>query len=103
MAGFLTPLHVLLLLAVIAAFFVLGRLTRDDVEEAGAERGRRLRQLLRRPRLRKPTRREVHVGWLVFSLLVAFLCTRAVAVPLFLLVFFAVWIGGYGVLSRLYR
>lgn len=103
MAGFVTPTHVLLLLAVFAAFFVLSRLTSDDVEQAGAARGRRLRRLFRRPRLRRPTRREAHVGWLVVSILVAFACTRAVAMPLFLFVFFVVWIGGYGVLSRLYR
>ena len=35
--------------------------------------------------------------------LVAFAFTRAVALPLFLIVFFALWLCGYGVLARLYR
>ena len=43
------------------------------------------------------------VGWLLVSATVAFVFTRAVALPLFLIVFFAVWLGGYGVLARLYR
>ena len=40
---------------------------------------------------------------LLVSALVSFAVTRAVALPLFLLVFFALWLGGYGLLARLYR
>ena len=106
MAGFLTPTHVLLLLAAVAAFVVLGRLTRADADERAAAQGRRVRRGLRGLgglRLRWPTRREAHVLWLVASLFVALLLTRAVALPLFFLVFFALWAAGYGVLARLYR
>lgn len=106
MAGFLTPTHVLLLLAALVAFVVLGRMTRGGAEQAAAAQGRRVRRGLsglRGWRFRWPTRAEAHVGWLVASLLVAFLLTRAVALPLFLLVFLVLWIAGFGVLVRLYR
>jgi hypothetical protein len=103
MAGFVTPTHALLLLAAIAAFFVLGRLTRGDAQETAAAHGRRARRGLRGFRLRKPTRREVHVGWLIASALVAFAFTRGIALPVFLLVFLALWLSGFGVLARFYR
>lgn len=106
MAGFVTPTYALLLLAALAAFVVLGRLTRGENEEAAAAQGRRLRRGLsglRGWRLRWPTRKEAHVGWLVASALVAFALTRAVALPLFVLVFLVLWIAGFGVLARLYR
>ena len=106
MAGLVTPTHALLLLAALAAFFVLGRLTRGDAQEAAAARGRRVRRGLRgrRPfRLRWPTRREANVGWLVASALVAFAVTRGIAIPLFLLLFLVLWLAGFGVLARLYR
>jgi hypothetical protein len=102
-AGFLTPTHLLLLLAALAAFVVLGRMTRGDAREGAAAHGRRARRRLLDFRLRKPTRREVHIGWLVASALVAFALTRAVALPLFLFVFVVLWLAGFGVLWRLYR
>jgi hypothetical protein len=106
MAGLVTPTHALLLLAVIAAFFVLGRLTRGDAGEAAAAQGRRLRRGLRGRRdlrLRWPTRREANVGWLIASAVVAFAVTRGIAVPLFLLFFVVLWLAGFGVLARIYR
>jgi len=105
MAGLVTPTHALLLLAALAAFFVLGRLTRGDAREAAAAQGRRVRRGLRgrRFRLRWPTRREANVGWLVASAVVAFAVTRGIAIPLFLLFFLVLWLAGFGVLSRLYR
>jgi hypothetical protein len=103
MAGFVTPTTVLLLAAALAVVFVLFRLGRDGTGPAGAAGGRRLRRGLRGWRLTKPTRRQAHVGWLVVSALVAFALTRAIALPLFLLVFFALWLCGYWVLVRIYR
>jgi len=103
MAGVTTPTQALLLLAAVAAFYFLGRLTRRDARAASVVRGRRVRRALAGLRLRRPTRREAHVAWLVVSLVVAFALTRAVALPLFLLVFFALWLSGFGVLARLYR
>ena len=106
MAGLVTPTHALLLLAVVAAFFVLGRLTRGDAGEAAAAQGRRLRRGLRGRRdwrLRWPTRREANVGWLVASAVVAFAFTRGIAVPLFLFLFLILWLAGFGVLARIYR
>jgi hypothetical protein len=103
-AGYVTPVHALLLLAVLVAFFILTKLSRGDAHAAGgAARGRRVRSRMRGWRLTKPTRRQVHVAWLVFSALVAFALTRGIAVPLFLLIFFALWMAGFGVLLRLYR
>ena len=98
--GLLTPTHVLFLLVIVAVTFGLRRLTSPR-----AETPRRPLRVgsLRRPRLRRPTRREAHIGWLLFSVILAFVVTRAVAMPLFLLVFLAVWACGYGVLARLYR
>jgi hypothetical protein len=106
MAGFVTPTHALLLLAALVAFFVLGRLRRGDAQEAAAAHGRRARRGLRGlldVRLRKPTRREAHVGWLIASAVVAFAFTRGIAVPVFLLVFVVLWLSGFGVLGRIYR
>jgi hypothetical protein len=106
MAGFVTPTHALLLLGALAAFVVLGRLTRGDAQEAAAAQGRRLRRGLRVRRgfrLRWPTRREANVGWLIASALVAFALTRGIAVPVFLLIFVLLWLAGFGVLARLYR
>jgi hypothetical protein len=98
--GLLTPTHVLFLLVIVGVTFGLRRLT---TPRAGSPRRRLRVRGPRRPRLRKPTRREVHIGWLLFSVVLAFALTRAVAMPLFLLVFLAVWAVGYGVLARLYR
>jgi hypothetical protein len=102
MAGFVTPTHLLFLLVVLAVVLGLGRLTRGDAQAAAAARARRLRG--RRPRwhLARPTQRQAHVAWLVASALVAFALTRAVALPLFLLVFLVLWACGYWVLVRLY-
>ncbi len=52
---------------------------------------------------RMPTRREAHVGWLLICVVFAFVLTRAVAMPVFLLVFLAAWACGYGVLAKVYR
>jgi hypothetical protein len=106
MAGLVTPTHALLLLAALAAFVVLGRLTRGDAQEAAAAQGRRVRRGLRGRRsfrLRWPTRREANIGWLIVSVLVAFAVTRGIAIPLFLLFFVVLWLAGFGVLARLYR
>ena len=103
MAGFVTPTHALLLLAAIAAFIVLGRLTRGDAQETAAAHGRRARRGLRGFHFRKPTRREVHVGWIITSALVAFAFTRGIALPLFLVFFLVLWLAGFGVLARFYR
>lgn len=103
-AAYVTPTSALLLLAALVAFFILTRLSRGDAHEAaGVAGGRRLRSRLRGWRLRRPTRRQVHVAWLVFSVLVAFALTRGIAVPVFLLVFIVLWLAGFGALLRLYR
>jgi len=102
--GLLTPTHVLLLLVALAVFFGLRRFsTRGTGATRSAERrgGGRIRRLRLRPR--KPARGEAHVAWLLVSALIAFALTRAVALPLFLAAFFALWLCGYGVLARLYR
>jgi hypothetical protein len=111
--GFVTPTHLLFLLAAVAAFVVLSKLPKGGSRKgaSGAPRDwdparRAPRRVLARVmslRLRKPTKAQAHVGLLVFSALVSFTLTRAVALPLFLLVFFALWLCGYGVLARLYR
>jgi hypothetical protein len=103
LAAYVTPAHALLLLALLVAFVVLARLSRGDAEEAGAAGGRRLRNRLRGWRLRKPTPRQLHIAWVVVSALVALLFTRGVAMPVFALIFFALWLVGFGVLHRLYR
>ena len=54
-------------------------------------------------RLRKPTRRTVHTVWLVVSAVIALVVTHGVALPLFIALFFVVWLLGYGVLARFYR
>jgi hypothetical protein len=99
--GLVTPTHLLLILAALAVFFGLRRLSRRGARTTGVARGRGL--AFRSLRWRKPTRAQAHVGWLLISALVAFAFTRAVALPLFLIVFFALWLCGYGVLARLYR
>ena len=103
LAASVTPAHALLLLAVIVAFFVLARLSRGDAHEAGAAAGRRLRSRVRGWRPRKPSPRHLHVAWVVVSALVALVFTRGVAMPMFVLVFFALWLAGFGVLQRLIR
>ncbi len=99
--GLLTPTHVLVIVAILAVTFGLRKVTTP------ARASRRVRapgaRRLRRLRLKRPTRAQAHLAWLLVSALVAFVFTRAVALPLFLLVFLAVWICGYGVLARLYR
>lgn len=102
-AAYVTPTSALLLLVVLLVFFVLTRLSRGDMEAAGAERGRGIRRWLRRFRLTRPTRRQVHIAWVIVCVLVSFALTRGIAVPVFLLVFFALWLAGFGVLHRLYR
>ena len=106
--GFLTPTHLLFLLAAVAVFFVLKKLPRGDRWSShdwspACSAPRRAFARIRRSRLRKPTRAQAHVVLLLVSALVSFAVTRAVALPLFLLVFFALWICGYGVLARTYR
>jgi hypothetical protein len=106
MTGFVTPTHALLLLAAVAVFFILGRLSRGDAREAGAAQGRRVRRGLRGLRgwrLGRPTRAQAHVGWLAISVLISFALTRGIAVPVFLVLFLVLWLAGFGVLARLYR
>jgi hypothetical protein len=103
MAGFVTPTHALLLFVVLAVVFLWARSGRGDAHATAVARGRRLRDRSRHWRLTRPTRRQAHLGWLITSALVAFALTRAVALPLFLIVFFALWACGYWVLVRLYR
>jgi hypothetical protein len=100
--GLLTPTHVLIIVAILAVTFGLRRVTTPGARSSRPARAPGLR-LLRSLRLRRPTRGQAHVAWLLVSALVAFAFTRSVALPLFLLVFLALWICGYGVLSRLYR
>ena len=100
--GLLTPTHVLVIVAILAVTFGLRKVTTPAARvsrPARAPGSRRLGSL----RLKRPTRGQAHVAWLLVSALVAFAFTRAVALPLFLLVVLALWICGYGVLSRLYR
>ena len=103
MYGFVTPAQILLLVGVVAVVVVLGKLARPDARAAAAARGRQVRRGWRGWRFTKPTRRQAHIAWLVASALVAFALTRAVALPLFLLVFLAVWLCGYWALVKLYR
>ncbi len=100
--GLVTPMQLLFILASLAVFFGLRRLSMRGTRSTSAARGPGLDRI-RSLRLRKPTRAQSHVGWLFVSALVAFAFTRAVALPLFLIVFFALWLCGYGVLARLYR
>jgi hypothetical protein len=100
--GLLTPTHVLFLVVVLAVTFGVRWLTtpRARTSRAAREPGT---GTFRRLRIRKPTRREAHIGWLLICVVFAFVLTRAVAMPVFLLVFLAVWACGYGVLASLYR
>jgi hypothetical protein len=102
--GLLTPTHVLFLLAVVAVVYGIHR---ASTPRTGAVRrlpeAQRAMRGASRFRLRWPMRREAHIGWLVASIVVAFALTRAVAMPLFLLVFLGVWACGFGVLARFYR
>jgi hypothetical protein len=106
--GFVTPTHLLFLLAAVAVFFVLKKLPRGGSDAAydwspARSAPRRALARIGSLRPRKPTRAQAHVVLLLASALVSFAVTRAVALPLFLLVFFALWLCGYGVLARLYR
>jgi hypothetical protein len=107
-AGFVTPTHLLFLLAAVAAFFVLKKLPRGgswsshDWGPARSAPGRVVAKM-RGLRLRRPSRAQAHVAVLLASVLVSFAVTRAAALPLFLLVFFALWFCGCGVLARLYH
>ena len=100
--GLLTPTHVLFLIVIVAVTFGLRWLTTPRARTSRAARAPGTRTF-RRLRLRKPTRREAHIGWLLICGVLAFVLTRAGAMPVFLLVFLAVWACGYGVLARLYR
>jgi len=100
--GLLTPTHVLFLAVVVALTFGLRRITTPRTRTSRVAREPRA-ATFRCLRLRKPTRREAHIGWLVICVVLAFVFTRAVAMPLFLLVFVVVWACGYGVLARLFR
>ena len=101
--GFATPTHLLLILAMLAVFFGLRALSRDDAQKAGSVQGRKVLRLVGGLRVKKPTRKQAHMAWLCTSALVAFAFTRAAALPLFLVIFFAVWLGGFGLLARHYR
>ncbi|NLE22576.1 MAG: hypothetical protein GX624_07345 [Actinobacteria bacterium] len=102
-AAYYTPASALLLLAALVAFMVLTGLSRGRGEEAAAAGGRRLKSAFRGFRLRKPTRRQVHTAWVVGSAAVAFALTRGIAVPVFVLIFFALWLTGFGAIQRYYR
>ncbi len=100
--GLLTPTHVLVIVAILAVTFGLRKVTTPV-------RGRPVRLARQGPGAsgacvcggRRGDRLTSHGCWSVrWS---PSLFTRAVALPLFLLVFLALWICGYGVLSRLYR
>jgi hypothetical protein len=101
-AGFLTPTHLLVVLAALAVFLVWRGLARRSARPARRGRGRAVDRIAGW-RVRRPTRAQAHVAWLLVSALIAFAFTRAAALPLFLVVFFAVWLCGYGVLVRLFR
>ena len=51
----------------------------------------------------KPTHRQLHIGWLIAAAVIAAWFTRGTAIPLFLGLFFVVWLVGYLVLARAYR
>ena len=100
--GLVTPTHLLLLLVAAAVFFGLRKLKSVRSRPAGSAQRRRLPDV-RSLRLRRPTRSQAHVLLLIVCAFLAFALTRAVALPLFLAVFFVLWVCGYGVLARLYR
>jgi hypothetical protein len=100
--GLVTPTHLLLILIALAIFFGLRWLSTRATRASRPAQGRGIGRL-RSLRLTTPTRGQAHVAWIVASAVVAFALTRAVALPLFLIVFFALWLCGYGVLARLYR
>jgi hypothetical protein len=54
-------------------------------------------------KLRFPTRRTVHILWLIVAAVVALVFTRGTLPIVFLGVFFVVWLVGFGVLTRAYR
>jgi hypothetical protein len=102
-AGFLTPTHLLFILAALAVALGLRWLSRRDGRSARSWQTAAAAGRLRTLRLRWPTRPQAHVAWVLISALVAFALTRAAALPLFLIVFFALWLCGFAVLVRLYR
>ena len=53
--------------------------------------------------LRKPSRRTVHLAWLLIAALLAALISHGAFLVLFLGLFFVIWVVGYGVLVRYYR
>ena len=91
----------LVIVAILAVTFGLRKVTTPAAPVSRPARAPRSR--LRSLRPKRPTRGQAHIAWLLVSALVAFAFTRSVAMPLFLLVFLALWACGYGVLSRLYR
>jgi hypothetical protein len=54
-------------------------------------------------RLRRPTPRTVHIVWLIVSAGVALFVTRGAVLPVFLALFFVVWLLGYWILFRGYK
>ena len=46
-------------------------------------------------RLRRPTHRRLHAGWLIIAAVIAAWFTRGTALPLFLGLFFVVWLVGH--------
>jgi hypothetical protein len=51
-------------------------------------------------RLRKPTRREVHIVWLIVAAAVALFVTRGAVPAVFLAAFLLLWLVGYWLLVR---
>ena len=53
--------------------------------------------------MRKPTRRTVHIFWIVAAALLAAFLARGAVPAVFLAVFFVVWLLGFGVMEKVYR
>jgi hypothetical protein len=51
-------------------------------------------------KLRKPTRRTVHIAWLIISAVVAIVAVRGATPPVTIFVFFVVWLLGYWIIVR---
>jgi hypothetical protein len=49
---------------------------------------------------RRPTSRTVHIAWLIVSAVVAAVAARGAVLPVFISVFFLVWLLGYWIIVR---
>lgn len=59
--------------------------------------------LLRLLRLSRPTRRQVHIAWLIVAFAISLVFTHGTFFILTLGLFFVVWVLGFGVIVRYYR